>query len=77
METEAKTKKWGNSIGIIIPKEIIDSKNIAVGDELILYIEKKKDKEKAKLMKEGYEEMNETNMETHKEWEKADAEWPQ
>ncbi|MCX6815804.1 MAG: AbrB/MazE/SpoVT family DNA-binding domain-containing protein [Candidatus Aenigmarchaeota archaeon] len=77
METEAKTKKWGNSIGIIIPKEIIDSKNIAVGDELILYIEKKKDKEKAKLMKEGYEEMNKTLMETHKEWEKADAEWPQ
>jgi len=59
METVAKPKKWGNSIGIIIPKEIIEEQKITLDDELVLRIEKKKDKEKAKLMKEGYIEMAE------------------
>jgi len=29
--TEAKVKKWGNSFGIIIPKEIIDKQQIKEG----------------------------------------------
>ena len=75
METIAKPKKWGNSIGVIIPKEIIEKQNITIDDELILHIEKKKDKEKAKLMKEGYIEMASESKKINKEWEKADAKW--
>ena len=75
METTAKPKKWGNSIGVIIPKEIIEQQNITIDDELVLHIEKKKDKEKAKLMKEGYIEMANESKKINKEWEKADAKW--
>lgn len=75
METVAKPKKWGNSIGVIIPKEIIEQQNITLGDELVLHIEKKKDKEKAKLMKEGYIEMKEELARINKEWKVADK-WP-
>ena len=74
METTAKPKKWGNSIGVIIPNEIIVQQKITLRDELVLHIEKKKDKEKAALMKEGYIEMKEELKKTNKEWESAD-EW--
>ena len=76
METIAKPKRWGNSIGVIIPREIIEQQNITVDDELILRIEKKKDKEKAMLMREGYLEMREDTKRINKEWEKADPKWP-
>lgn len=28
MEIETKTKKWGSSLGIIIPKEIVERENL-------------------------------------------------
>ena len=74
METTAKPKKWGNSIGVIIPNEIIVQQKITLKDELVLHIEKKKDKERAALMKEGYIEMQEEMRKTNKTWESAD-EW--
>ena len=45
-------------------------------DELVLHIEKKEDREKARLMKEGYLEMREELKKTNKEWERADSKWP-
>jgi len=76
MEVIAKPKKWGNSVGVIIPKELLEKENISLNDELVLHIEKKKDKEKAKLMKEGYLEMKEELRKINKEWERADTKWP-
>lgn len=38
MEIKAKTKKWGNSVGIIIPKEIVREENIKSNQEVILMI---------------------------------------
>ena len=75
METVTKPKKRGNSIGVIIPKEVIEQKKITLKDELILHIEKKSDKEKERLMKEGYLEMKEELKKISKAWSKADAEW--
>ena len=74
MEVVARPKKWGNSIGIIIPKEILEKEKITMKDELILHIEKRKDREKAKLMKEGYLEMRGELKKVNKEWEVADYE---
>ncbi len=74
MDVVAKPKRWGNSIGVIIPKEIVDTNNITLGDELIIHIEKKKDKERRARMKEGYIEMKEELEKANKEWEKADYE---
>ncbi len=36
-----KTKQWGNSIGIIIPKEVAREKGIQAEDEVLVEIEKK------------------------------------
>lgn len=74
MEVIARPKKWGNSIGVIIPREAVESGKITLRDELILHIEKKGDKEKAALMKEGYLEMAEELKRMGKEWEAVDLE---
>lgn len=74
-EITAKPKQWGNSIGIIIPSEIIEKNKITLKDELILRIEKKKDKKKHELMKEGCLEMAEDAKKINKEWESADEDW--
>lgn len=39
-----KAKRWGNSIGIIIPKDVVREKNIKVEDEVLVGIEKKNSK---------------------------------
>jgi len=41
MTIEVETKQWGNSTGIIIPKEVIDELNIQIGDSVLINIEKK------------------------------------
>lgn len=74
VDVVAKPKKWGNSMGLIIPKEIVDANKITLKDELIIHIEKKKDAERETLMKEGYIEMREELKKVNKEWEKADYE---
>ncbi|HIG97738.1 MAG TPA: hypothetical protein HA230_05345, partial [Candidatus Aenigmarchaeota archaeon] len=45
-------------------------------DELILTVEKKNDRERTRLMKEGYLEMANESKKINKEWEKADIKWP-
>ncbi len=39
----AKVKKWGNSLGIVIPKETVNEENIEEGDELEVIMIKKTD----------------------------------
>lgn len=36
-------KKWGSSIGVIIPKEIVKSQCIKEGDEIVINVFKKGD----------------------------------
>lgn len=72
MEIVVKPKKWGNSIGIIIPKEIIEEEDITLKDELVINVEKKRKLDKKRLMKEGYMEMKKDLESINKEWEKAD-----
>lgn len=74
MEIITRPKKWGNSIGVVIPKEAIESGKITLRDELVLHVEKKSDKEKVALMKEGYLEMAEELKNVNKEWEIVDIE---
>lgn len=73
-EIVVRPKKWGNSIGVIIPNEVVEEDEITLKDELILHIEKKRMKNKTALMKEGYIEMAEELKRTNKEWESADYE---
>ena len=41
MAIEVKTKKWGNSIGIIIPSETVEKFNIKPEEEIVIEIGKK------------------------------------
>lgn len=41
MVIELKTKQWGNSIGIVIPTEIIKEMKIKIGEEIKISIDKK------------------------------------
>lgn len=76
METITKPKKWGNSIGVIIPKEIVEREKITLKDELVIHVEKRKNTEKKKLLAEGYMEMRDELVKLNKEFEKADTKWP-
>lgn len=45
--TNVKVKKWGNSLGIVIPKDILNDEDIKEGSELEITI-RSKQKTKAK-----------------------------
>ncbi|MBI1971898.1 MAG: hypothetical protein HYS53_01215 [Candidatus Aenigmarchaeota archaeon] len=74
MDVIAKPRKWGNSMGVIIPKELVKTNKITLRDELVIHIEKRNAREKRALMKEGYKEMKEELAKVNKEWEKSDYE---
>lgn len=41
MEIKVRAKRWGSSIGVIIPKDIIESKKIKENDEFTIEITKR------------------------------------
>lgn len=41
METTVKTKKWGNSIGVVLPSELVREEEIKIGEEVVVEIKKK------------------------------------
>ena len=41
MEVKVKTKKWGNSIGILIPKEAVRKENIKPDQEVTILVSSK------------------------------------
>ena len=43
MVVKVKLKKWGSSIGCVIPKDIIEKNDLQEDDEIFLTISKKKD----------------------------------
>jgi len=38
---EGKLKKWGSSLGLVIPREIVVKERLKVGEEIIFNIKKK------------------------------------
>ncbi len=43
MITSVKPKKWGNSIGIVLPKEFVEKENIEENKEILIRVIKKAD----------------------------------
>ena len=41
MAVAVKTKQWGNSIGVILPREVINALDLKPGEEVVIDIEKK------------------------------------
>ena len=42
VETEVKTRKWGSSIGVVLPKEIVDEIGIKPDEKITIDIKKKR-----------------------------------
>ncbi len=36
MGTEAKVRKWGNSLGIVLPRDLVEERNIKEGDNVFV-----------------------------------------
>ncbi len=75
MAIEVKTKKWGNSIGIVIPIEAVERFNIKPEEDIIIEIEKKNNvlKEmfgKAKLKKSAKRMIKDFRKENESKWMK-------
>lgn len=43
MNIQVKTKQWGNSIGMIIPTEVVRELSISPGEEVVVNIQKSSD----------------------------------
>ena len=41
MAVEVRTKRWGSSIGVVIPSETIEKLNIKPDEDIVIEIEKK------------------------------------
>lgn len=41
MSIAVKTKSWGNSLGIIIPSEMVNEFSLNPGDEVVIELQKK------------------------------------
>lgn len=41
MAIQTKLRKWGNSVGVVIPIEILKKRNLREGEEVVIEIEKK------------------------------------
>ena len=42
MEVKTIARKWGSSIGVILPKNVVETKRIRENDEVIIFVEKPK-----------------------------------
>ena len=43
METTSKIRKWGNSFGVLVPKDLIEKENFKLNEEVVVKLEKKRD----------------------------------
>ena len=54
---EAEAKKWGSSIGIIIPKDVVEKEKIKEGQKLSFFIRKPIDKKKMEYVKADWDKL--------------------
>ena len=70
---ETRVKRWGNSFGVVIPREVVESENIREDEDVRLIIVKKSSKVfketfgigKGKLKKSGQEFKDEARRELY------------
>ena len=43
MAVELTLKKWGNSLGVVVPAELIERKNLKEGEKILVEVVKKAD----------------------------------
>ena len=45
MQTKTRIREWGNSLGVVIPKEVILEEDLRPNDHVVISITKKRDLE--------------------------------
>ncbi|MBI2667953.1 AbrB/MazE/SpoVT family DNA-binding domain-containing protein [Candidatus Woesearchaeota archaeon] len=71
MESKARVKEWGNSLGIIIPREVAKKENLKPDDEVIIeIIKKRKIKDIFGSLKEWKIDSQKMKDELRKDWNK-------
>lgn len=73
MAIEVMTKRWGNSIGIVIPNETIDRLSIKPNESIVIEVTKKENVLKElfgsiKINKQTELLLKESQMETQSKW---------
>lgn len=38
IEVKSRLRKWGNSLGVVVPQKVIENENAREGDEVILFL---------------------------------------
>ncbi len=68
-ETMTKAKKWGSSLGVVIPVEIVKEEKLHEGDDVIIEIRKKK------TIKELFGSMKGIKLDSQKMKDEMRKEW--
>ncbi len=71
MALKTRIRKWGNSVGVVIPKEELQVKNLHIGDEVFIDVQKKNNlMEVFGSLKDWKIDAQKTKDELRKEWDK-------
>jgi antitoxin component of MazEF toxin-antitoxin module len=57
MEVETELKKWGSSLGIVIPKSVVEEGKMKEGQKIRVFISKPVDRKKAEQIKSDWEKL--------------------
>lgn len=69
-EIEAKTRKWGSSIGVVLPKVLVEEAHIKPDETIVIEVKKRhKAKEFFGLLKEWKRPTQEIKDEARKGWD--------
>ena len=70
MEIETKTKKWGSSIGVLLPKALVEEVGIKPNETIVIEVKKRhKAKEFFGLLKDWKRPTQEIKDEARKGWD--------
>lgn len=70
-EVAVKVKEWGNSFGVVLPRQFVKAAGIEIGDEVVVSQKKADIKPLFGLLKETTKTAQELKDEMRKSWEHA------
>ncbi len=60
-KSETRLRAWGNSVGVVLPKELLKEESLSINDEVEIIIKKK-----SNLLKEVFGKLKEIKSRSHK-----------
>lgn len=69
MDTKVKLRKWGSSLGIIVPSEVVKEENLKEGDDVFVKIKKNPLKETFGILKDWKTDTQKLKDGIRKGWE--------